>query len=289
MKSVQQFSYVGCTISSDARIDKEVDNRLAKGSSAFGRLYKRVCNNKNLKIKPRYAISVVLTTQFSMAPRPERFSTSAAFTLSTNIHWSEFITNVEVLEQAEVPSIEAMLLKYKLRWVGYVYRMEDHRLPKVVLYGELSIGHRDRRAPKKRYKDCLKKSLNVCHIVCLQWSDMAADREAWHLRVHKAASQFEENRRDSLKDKRQRRKVQAASTTENPDLIYMCRHCTRTCLSRIGLFGHEPACRRRGQQPSWSSFAKPSQTTNNNKVPCSMFLRKLCCTLYKTFRWTFDS
>ena len=32
-----------------------------------------------------------------------------------NIHWNEFITNVEVLEQAEVPNIEAILLKYKLQ------------------------------------------------------------------------------------------------------------------------------------------------------------------------------
>ena len=57
--------------------------------------------------------------------------------------------------------------------------MEDHRLPKVVFYSELSTGHRDRGALKKRYKDCLKKSLNVCHIDCLHWSDIAAHRDAW--------------------------------------------------------------------------------------------------------------
>ena len=89
-------------------------------------------------------------------------------------------------------------------------------------------------------------------------------RWSWRHTVHKAASLFEENRRDSLKDKRQRRKAQAASTTENPDLTYMCRHCTRTCLSRIGLLSHERACSRRGQQPSWSSFAKPSQTKHDS-------------------------
>ena len=36
--------------------------------------------------------------------------------------------------------------------------MEDYRLPKIALYGELSSGHRDRGAPKKRYKDTLKRS-----------------------------------------------------------------------------------------------------------------------------------
>ena len=38
LKSVQQFTYLGCTISSDANIDKEIDNRLAKANSTFGRL-----------------------------------------------------------------------------------------------------------------------------------------------------------------------------------------------------------------------------------------------------------
>ena len=139
------------------------------------------------------------------------------------------------------------------------------------LYGELSTGNRDRGALKKRYKDCLKTSLNVWHIDCLQWSDMVPHRDAWRDTVHKPASQFEENRRDSLKNKRQRRKAQAASTTKNPDLTYMCRHCTRTCLSRIGLLSHERASSRRGQQPSWSSFAKPSQTT----IPAAVIVKVL--------------
>ena len=49
LKSVQQFTYLGCTILSDARIDKEIDNRLAKANNAFCRLYKRVWNNEHLK------------------------------------------------------------------------------------------------------------------------------------------------------------------------------------------------------------------------------------------------
>ncbi|XP_047488146.1 uncharacterized protein LOC125038649 [Penaeus chinensis] len=42
LKSVHQFSYLGCTISSDAKIDKEIGNRLVKANSAFGKLQKSV-------------------------------------------------------------------------------------------------------------------------------------------------------------------------------------------------------------------------------------------------------
>ncbi|PFX23190.1 hypothetical protein AWC38_SpisGene12258 [Stylophora pistillata] len=38
LKSIKQFTYLGCTISSDAKMDKEIDNRLAKKNSSFGRL-----------------------------------------------------------------------------------------------------------------------------------------------------------------------------------------------------------------------------------------------------------
>ena len=42
LKAVHQFTYLGCTITSDAKIDREVDNRLAKANSTFSRLYKRL-------------------------------------------------------------------------------------------------------------------------------------------------------------------------------------------------------------------------------------------------------
>ena len=50
-----------------------------------------------------------------------------------NIHLSDFVTNIEILEMAKVTSIEAMLLKTQLRWAGHVSMVEDHRLPKIVL------------------------------------------------------------------------------------------------------------------------------------------------------------
>ena len=82
-----------------------------------------------------------------------------------DIHWSDFVTNTEVLEKTETTSIEAMLLKTLLRWAGYVPWMGDRRLHLVVLCGLLFSGYRNIRAPKKRYKDyAWKKSLRACHM-----------------------------------------------------------------------------------------------------------------------------
>ncbi|GFS09932.1 hypothetical protein ElyMa_004795600 [Elysia marginata] len=42
--------------------------------------------------------------------------------------------------------------------------MDDHRLPKIVMYSELSSGYRESGAPSKRYKDSLKRTLSACDI-----------------------------------------------------------------------------------------------------------------------------
>ena len=144
---MHQFFYLGCTISSDARSNKEVDNRLAKASSAFGRLYERVWNNKNLKIQTKISVyrAVLLTTLL--------YGSEA---------WVTYRSHVRLLERFHQRCLRTPMGS------GQVSRLEDHRLPKMVLYGELSTGHRDKGAPKKCHKDCLRMCLNVCHIDCLQ-------------------------------------------------------------------------------------------------------------------------
>ena len=86
-------------MSSDARIDKEVDNRLAKASSAFGRLHKRVWNNKNMKTQTKISVywAVVLTsllygseawvTYRSHVRLLQRFHQRCLRTI-LNIHWN---------------------------------------------------------------------------------------------------------------------------------------------------------------------------------------------------------
>ena len=230
-----------------------MDNRLAKSNSAFRRLSSRVWKNKHLKKVTKISVhrTVVLTallygseswvTYRHHLRLLERFH-QRCLRVILNIHWSDYVSNVEVLEQAEITSIEVILLKSQLRWSGHVSRMDDHRLPKIALYGKLSIGHRNRGAPKKRYKDSLKKSLGTCHIDHRQWSTLAADRVTWRHIIHQVVSSFEDSRKNNLREKRPRRKNREASTTTVSGVTFDCSRCGRTCLSRIGLVSHERAC-----------------------------------------------
>ena len=49
------------------------------------------------------------------------------------------------------------MLQVQLRWAGHVSKMEDVRMLKAVFVSELQKGKRDRGAPRKRYKDQLKR------------------------------------------------------------------------------------------------------------------------------------
>ena len=88
------------------------------------------------------------------------------------------VSNQDVLSRANLPGVEALIAKAQLWWSGHVMCMEDSRLPKKVFCSELAIGKRKQGGQRKRYKDCLKKSLRACNIPIPGWESLAKDRVA---------------------------------------------------------------------------------------------------------------
>ena len=56
-------------------------------------------------------------------------------------------------------SVEAMILRHRMRWNGHVVGKSDSRIPMQLLYGKLKQVKHNQYKPKLRYKDCLKTSL----------------------------------------------------------------------------------------------------------------------------------
>ena len=67
--------------------------------------------------------------------------------------------------------------------MGHVKRMDDSRIPKQLLHGELSQGKRQRGRPKLRYKDACKTSLSKCEIDVKTKDEIAVDRTKWRATV----------------------------------------------------------------------------------------------------------
>jgi len=157
------------------------------------------------------------------------------------IRWQDRITNEEVLQRAHMASLEAMLVKAQLRWLGHVLRMDDSRLPKCVLYGKLSSGKRHPGGQYLRYKDSLKRSLNKCNIGLTDWEEQAKHRSIWRGITHDGINHFEANRAAQAQVRRSTRKVTSPlditlHRSISSDLT--CSVCGCICAARIGLFSH---------------------------------------------------
>ena len=158
------------------------------------------------------------------------------------------MSNDEVLKTASLPSKESILLQVQLRWAGHVTRMEDVSIPKAVFFIELLKGKRNRGAPRKRYKDQLKRQLAQAGISRQSWQQEASDRDSWRSSVRKASRKFEAERYEDAKEKRRRqkkkkKKKKRAAPLSLSSQTLVCANCNRVCASRIGQYSHQRACK----------------------------------------------
>ena len=214
---MEHFTYLGSVISSDATVSKDLDNRLSKASSSFARLSKRVWQIHSLRLFTKIQVyrAVVIPTLLYGAENwglyrkqmrlLERFPQRCLRSI-LGIKWQDYVSNEEVLKRASLPSIESILLQLQLRLAGHVTRMEDVRMPKAVFFSELQDGKRDRGAPRKRYKDQLKKQIAQAGISHQSWRQEASDRDSWCSSVRKASREFQAERHKPTKEKRRRQK-----------------------------------------------------------------------------------
>ena len=134
---------------------------------------------------------------------------------------------LQVLEKCGLPSIECLIIKCQLRWTGHIVRMEDDRIPKMLLYGQLKEGHRDLGRPFKRYKDTLKANLKSCYIDVNSWEATARDRALWKYQCTQGTKAIEVNRAAAIQAKKERRKQRSSSVDSFP-----CSICGRSWIDR---------------------------------------------------------
>ena len=104
---------------------KDLDNRLSKASSSFGRLSKRVWQSHSLRLSTKIQVCrvVVVPTLLYGADTwvlyrkqiklLERFHQRCLRSI-LGIKWQDHVSNEEVLKRASLPSIESILLQVQL-------------------------------------------------------------------------------------------------------------------------------------------------------------------------------
>ena len=170
LHEVSCFKYLGSFISANCTLDDEINHRIGQANGAYGRLRCRVFENHNLKMTTKVmvyhamVISSLLYGSESWTLYRRQISQLEQFHMKSlrkllGITWRDRVTNAEVLRRTGCVSLENLLHRNRLRWVGHVIRMTEDRLPKQMLYVKLSKGSRTAGGQLKRYKDCTKKTL----------------------------------------------------------------------------------------------------------------------------------
>lgn len=251
LEVVENFTYLGSTISSSLAIDTEINSRIAKAATVMAKLNLRVWSNSSLTQNTRLRVyqACVLSTllygseTWTTYARHERKLNSfhmRCLRRILHINWQDKVPNTEVLKRANTNSVHALLQVRRLRWLGHVKRMEPGRIPKDILYGELAIGQRSSGRPKLRFKDSCKKDMKECSIDPNSWESLADDRQVWKLAVRQGTSRAEAERKEYAVQKRSRRKQRQQHPQPS---AFSCTKCGKDYHSRIGLHSHSRRCK----------------------------------------------
>ena len=247
LQNVKEFVYLGSTIATDGSLHCELNRRIGKASTTMGRLYGRVWNNGMLSVHTKVSVyqacilSVLLYGSESWATYSWQEKKLNSFHMRClrnilGITWQDRITNEEVLQRSQIYSIYSILLKRRMRWLGHVHRMSDERIPKYILYGELTEGTRPVGRPKLRFSDVCKRDMKFCNINIETWQDVAVDRDLWRTTVRLAVETSEAGRVRMWREARERRAAVL------PASVFICGNCGRDCHARIGLLSHSRVC-----------------------------------------------
>ena len=252
LNTVESFQYLGSTISSNLSLEKEISSRIAKAAAVMSKLHKRVWSNNSLTANTKMQVyrACVLSTLLysseswtSYAAQERRLNSFHLRCLRRilGIRWQDKVPDTDVLQEANLPTIFTLLSQRRLRWIGHVRRMDDGRIPKDLLYGQLAEGSRSRGRPLLRFKDTCKRDMKSAGIEVQTWEALAESRDSWRTAVNSGTVQAESARNEHQRQKRAARKSRTSSTNV-PNTPFACSRCNRDCHSRIGLHSHSRRC-----------------------------------------------
>ena len=191
--TVDNFTYLGSNISRDGEIHGEVVARLGKASKAFGCLRSAIFQSRQLSVAIKrevYRVMVLSTLLYGAETwtvkadslrRMRGFHNRCIRSMlgvSRLQQWKQRITSRELAEAIGMTeSMTEILRRHRLRWLGHVARMDDSRMPKQLLFGELMRLH-PRHGTKRRWRDLALADVQAAGLG-RTWYEVAQDRKQW--------------------------------------------------------------------------------------------------------------
>ena len=187
IESVSEFPYLGSVVSSDGRMELDVNRRITQASKAFGALRKSVFMDKDLqvvtkrKVYQACVLSVLLYGSECWTPLKKQLKRLDSFHnrcvrtilgITNKQQWEQHITSSEVRRRwGDTETAAIKVKKRRLEWLGHVARMADHRIPKACLFGWLPQP-RPRGGPRLRWRDLIRRDLGEISVREDKWYEL---------------------------------------------------------------------------------------------------------------------
>ena len=140
---VSNFQYLGSVVSSDCSPTAEVESRIAKASQAFRSLSRLLWYQKRIKTTTKLRIfnSVIVPTLqllyglesvVLLEPHIHRLQSFIMHCLRIILRVSiwDKKRNTSIRKMAQQQRVSSIVSQRRLRLLGHIVRMDDHRLPK---------------------------------------------------------------------------------------------------------------------------------------------------------------
>ena len=204
-KQTNEFVYLRGNVNQNADPSIEVDRRVHNAWCSFRKytleLYDRPSAPLELEIRMLSAevLETMLYGCVTWSPRACHYDTLRRAHhrfLTRCIGWRKHnrayhpISYLDTLLKTGSESIEATLRRRRISFAGYVARMEDTRLPKCEMFGEMVRGAGCVRRQEKEWMGCFLDDLRAFGINAHQWTTAAQDEGEWHRTAKRGAEHF---------------------------------------------------------------------------------------------------
>jgi len=138
--------------------------------------------------------------------------------------------------------------------------MPDNRLPRRLLYGELTVGQRSVGRPKKRFIDHIKANLLNCSIKPSDPEALASDRDIWKTVCDTGLRIFVNGWITTSEERRAARHTISTKPKTGP----RCPKCSRVCASDFELLSQMRSHDKTGNSATSSSNSTDFSSSSSN-------------------------
>lgn len=180
---VSEFTYLGSVFTADGSDDRDIEERLSKGSQKFGALRKVFFSRhlpKHLKFKilktfvlpaATYGSNAWRLTQNQQDTLDTWWMHKLRITLGVTKH--DHLTNSDILNRFHTEKLSTQVRKLRMRYVGHVIRYPISRYVRQAL--TMHSGLPGTRGRKTFWTKQVNKDLNISKVNC----NTAFDRDGW--------------------------------------------------------------------------------------------------------------